>query len=428
MSTWTTPATSTGGSTALTAAFWNTEVRDHLNFVKGALDLLTNATSADTGTAMYLRVTRPTGADASFYEALVGADTQPRWKVFYDNALTRVRMAFGPGGASVPDIFLDRPAAAILRLADAQYRAELAAVPGAETVVFDARVAGDTIGRWRTTIRPDGIGAMRLTNGTTTQYQLYVDTGNIFAGDGTNTHWIVGSQVNIHSAFSGTATFSFDFSQARIIWAGDGTAAIRRTGNGRLVASGRFGATDGFVNNIKAGAPADGDYAVTPESGIHALDTTNSLAYWRVGSTWRAADLYGGVATFGPFQWTNLAASQTDLRGGMGGVGDAGAGTPTWQSPFAGSIVGISVRGSAAITAGGASAAVFKAQVAGATVNMAVALDSTTNTTINSASQGPGVDTFTAGQTLAMSVTTSGTFAPTTTEYVGFLFVLLHRW
>lgn len=36
MSTWTTPATASSGG-GITAAFWNTEVRDHLNWLKGAL-------------------------------------------------------------------------------------------------------------------------------------------------------------------------------------------------------------------------------------------------------------------------------------------------------------------------------------------------------------------------------------------------------
>ena len=62
MSTWTTPITFTAST--LTAAQMNAEVRDHLNFVKGALDLLTNSTTADTGVTMSIQVHRTTVTDA----------------------------------------------------------------------------------------------------------------------------------------------------------------------------------------------------------------------------------------------------------------------------------------------------------------------------------------------------------------------------
>lgn len=55
MSTWAAPITFTSGAT-LTAAQLN-GTRDNLTFLKGALDLLTGSTTADTGTAMRLDLT-----------------------------------------------------------------------------------------------------------------------------------------------------------------------------------------------------------------------------------------------------------------------------------------------------------------------------------------------------------------------------------
>lgn len=61
MSTWTTPATWANG--AVTATQMNTEIRDHLNWLKGALDLITGSSASDTGTGTRLAVTRAAGTD-----------------------------------------------------------------------------------------------------------------------------------------------------------------------------------------------------------------------------------------------------------------------------------------------------------------------------------------------------------------------------
>jgi len=94
MSVWTAPVTWTNG--AVTAATMNTEVRDHATFLKGALDLLTNSTTADTGTTMYVQVRR-TASTESAIEAQVGAEANPRFRV-----LASGKMSWGAGGASAP--------------------------------------------------------------------------------------------------------------------------------------------------------------------------------------------------------------------------------------------------------------------------------------------------------------------------------------
>lgn len=105
MSVWTTPISWPNG--AVTAATMNAEIRDHLNFLKGALDLVTGSTTADTGTATLLRVTRPTTGNAVL-EGYVSGDTQPRTQVL---AAALSQLAFGPGGSTAPDSAFGRLAA-----------------------------------------------------------------------------------------------------------------------------------------------------------------------------------------------------------------------------------------------------------------------------------------------------------------------------
>ena len=92
MSTWTTPATWANG--AVTASQMNTEIRDHLNFLKGALDLLTGTTTADTGTAMLLQLIRATAA-ADILNGKVSGDANPRVAIDADGAIH-----WGPGSAA----------------------------------------------------------------------------------------------------------------------------------------------------------------------------------------------------------------------------------------------------------------------------------------------------------------------------------------
>lgn len=429
MSTWVAPITWTNG--AVTAATMNAEVRDHANFLKGALDLITASTTADTGTVTYIDVRRTNSTDPAFRSGVSGA-ANPEFQVNRNG-----KHSWGAGGGSAVDISLDRVSSSVLRLTssvDPQHRVELAAVPGAEAFGVQQQVAGDTIGRARMSIRTDGYGSFSISDGTTSIARMMADAlGNSYFGSTNTVAWFVGANgINFHDSFgSGTARMtidSFGAATTRLYFNADVRAGFQRTASARVTALGRLAAVDGFADLTKAGTPGDGDYTATAETGLMTVDTTNHLAYWRVGTTWRAADLDGGITLVGPFVWTNLAASQSSLKGGWGVLGDLGAGTPAVPQPFSGHIVGISVRGSANITTGGASAAVFKAQVAGSDVTMSVTLDSTTNTLVNQATQAIGIDTFTAGQSIGMSVTTSGTFAPTTTEYSGQVFVVAHRW
>lgn len=89
MTVWTTPATWATG--AVTAAQMNTEIRDHLNWLKGALDVITESTATDTGTTTKLVITRAAGTD-NVLEAKVTGDS---WGRLIINADGKVDMSHG---------------------------------------------------------------------------------------------------------------------------------------------------------------------------------------------------------------------------------------------------------------------------------------------------------------------------------------------
>lgn len=84
MAAWVPPATFL--SAPLTAPTMNVEVRDHLIWLKAALDLITGATIADSGDGTRLSVTRATDS-ATGYESKVTGDTVARLAVSAGGAL-----------------------------------------------------------------------------------------------------------------------------------------------------------------------------------------------------------------------------------------------------------------------------------------------------------------------------------------------------
>ena len=108
MSTWTAPIT--WAATTLTSTQMNAEVRDHLNFLKGFADLITNATTADTGTATSLWIKRTNTTDLAYQSSQAG-DTVARFTADASGLLS-----WGPGGASATDVTLKRATTGTLRL------------------------------------------------------------------------------------------------------------------------------------------------------------------------------------------------------------------------------------------------------------------------------------------------------------------------
>lgn len=71
MTAWVAPITFSSGS-ALTAAQLNSEIRDHAVWLKAGLDLITESSAADSGTATYLYVKRTATTDGSFATRATG--------------------------------------------------------------------------------------------------------------------------------------------------------------------------------------------------------------------------------------------------------------------------------------------------------------------------------------------------------------------
>ncbi len=131
------------------------------------------------------------------------------------------------------------------------------------------------------------------------------------------------------------------------------------------------------------------------------------------------AEKFGAFLTI-PFSKTNLTtgASNEDLL--------LGSGSTLWVAPAAGSVVALSSRSAAAITAGTITASVQAAGTerteAASPVNV---LSSAAQTHYDTAA--PGLVSFVAGATLGISVTTTTTLDPTNTLDVdGFLVVQLN--
>lgn len=98
MSVWATPITWANG--AITATQMNS-LRDNLNFLKGALDLLTASTTADTGTLMRLGIIRGAVGNVAL-SAAVSGDANDRFALNADG-----RHEWGSGSA-VRDTWLFR--------------------------------------------------------------------------------------------------------------------------------------------------------------------------------------------------------------------------------------------------------------------------------------------------------------------------------
>lgn len=71
-------------------------------------------------------------------------------------------------------------------------------------------------------------------------------------------------------------------------------------------------ASDGVQTLTKAGVPSDGDFVVTPADGAIAVDTLNSLLYFRSGASWLAASATAGNGL------TGGGASPIDVGAGDG--------------------------------------------------------------------------------------------------------------
>lgn len=144
----------------------NTEIQAHLNFLKGALDLLTNSTTADTGVTMRLQIARGAASD-HVLDGRVSGDTNSRVWIEADGT-----HQWGSGTAA-PDINLYRYGAGPYLATDDDFRARIyrtaqtgdaAAIFGSNWVSFDERSnpGGGGADSCRLYARDNGAGKTQL--------------------------------------------------------------------------------------------------------------------------------------------------------------------------------------------------------------------------------------------------------------------------
>jgi hypothetical protein len=262
----------------------NTEIRDHVTYLKGALDLITGATTADTGTATYLSIARTADSDGVLY-ASVSGDTQSR---FYIQA--GGLMAWGAGGSSAPDVQLYRGEADVLRTDD---RFDVIR-SSASDMSYNSYVVGDSYARF--VVRSDGEVSWGDGSGPTDVHLFRAAADVLRTLDRFD---VLRSSISDYSYSSyvgaeGSSRFAMK-ADGTMEW-GSGTggadATLYRDAAYTLKADYGLWAEGGLITRTKAGIPADGDLpAGMQQSGCMVLDTTNSRVYFRVGSTWKYAAL-----------------------------------------------------------------------------------------------------------------------------------------
>jgi hypothetical protein len=345
MTTWIAPATWVNGT--LTAAFANAEVRDHLNFLKGALDLLTGSTTADAGTGMSILVTR--GGTGSFgLETQVTGDSTPRWGV------TAAGSVQWGSGAAARDVYLQR-------LASSPGYLEVTSPTADATLVIRSILPSPLLSEafkiaWGSSISTQYSHSMgqegvtgnpfirlrRQSSNTTTivanadgrvEFQPSTGTGATHSRVGsalqdTSTDansfyvWIPGDTqprlaigqdgsgrpklvmgpgggtapdvVFFRAAANGLESDNTFLRLTRSTTAG-GALLGRVQGDGTeqfiLYARGHGVFNDGVATIVKAGTFTDADFRATPSSGTMAVDTTASKLWIKFGSTWKSVTL-----------------------------------------------------------------------------------------------------------------------------------------
>lgn len=225
MSTWTAPVTWVAA--AVTAASMNTEIRDHLNFLKGSLDLITNSTTADVGTTTYLGIVGANTA-ANAYIARVTGDAFQRLVIDATGS-----MLWG-SGAVVGDTNLYRNGVSELRTDD-----------------------------------------LFISAGFTTYVGTHVLRRYALAADAQPTFSIENANGEHRWGLGGSTVFDTN---------------LYRFAANVLTTDDQFSAGGGLTTKTKAGVPSDVDVQLATDGTI-VLDTTNHRLYVRSGAVWKYAAL-----------------------------------------------------------------------------------------------------------------------------------------
>ena len=100
--------------------------------------------------------------------------------------------------------------------------------------------------------------------------------------------------------------------------------------------------------------------------------------------------------------------------------GDSGSGVPYQRTPFAGSIIGIAIGASTALTAGSATAEATIRELSGTVraMGLTAVISGTAATQYNATAQARDLDRFTSSDGVGCRITTSSNLAPVTAEIV----------
>jgi len=165
--------------------------------------------------------------------------------------------------------------------------------------------------------------------------------------------------------------------------------------------------------------PSAGGGRAAPEGSFYLRFATGAGEVWRKTGAADTAWVRGQVREHVGEKWTqeNVAATQTNV--------DLSAMVSTHFDDIkmirAGSIVGLGTRFTEAITDANADSCLVEVTVNGVEGNLGISHSSGGNASGGQATQDPGVDTFSAGDRIGVSITTLGTFAPTTTDVEAWL-------
>ena len=165
---------------------------------------------------------------------------------------------------------------------------------------------------------------------------------------------------------------------------------------------------------VRSGIPATSDADANPYMTSGGITKYPLLKANSAGADLVTDNLGGFKFALGPFCTANLGTSITATALEFAAV----AGMSQVAMPSAGSIVGVSLRGNAALTAGTVR---VDATVNGATVFSAI--NSATGVRSIYGTQAMNTDAFAAGDAIGLKVTSSAALAPTTVEWTGFVFV-----
>lgn len=265
----------------------NTEVRDKAIWLKAALDLLTNSTTADTGATMNLFVKRAT-ATVDAIASGVSGDTVARLAVRADG-----RLSWGPGGAAAADFYLERRDAVYLR-STAGILVEQA---GGTGTGFGLSVTGDTVSRIALGKGSGNLGTLSFGSGSAVTSLLAESVaGQLDLSDSpaTRLHGIGATSAvfKLSVGITGDAQNRWRMKADGVMSWGSGALTpdvqMWRPAASKLQTDGTMYFA-GISLPIKAGTPVDADVPGGAASGNMVIDTTAGRIWVRLASGWKSS-------------------------------------------------------------------------------------------------------------------------------------------